>query len=79
MPPSLILSLINRVVDSGVWPAAEGVADQLGAGGGEAQIVGEAVFRCRAQVVLPLLPRDLSSSLNKQDGKKMSKRCLPWD
>lgn len=50
-----------------LWPAAVRIADQLGGGGREAQIVGEAVFRRGAQVVLPLLSRHLASSLNKQD------------
>lgn len=47
------------------------VADQLGGGGRHAQIVGEAVFRRGAQVVLALLPRNLAGSFtNKQDQRR---------
>lgn len=46
------------------------IADQLGGAGREAQIVGEAVFRRGAQVVLPLLSRNLASSLNKHDAEE---------
>lgn len=60
---------LNRV-RAELWPAAVRVADQLSGGGREAQIVGEAVFRRGAQVVLPLLSRHLSSSLNKQDAEE---------
>lgn len=51
------------------WPAAVRIADQLGCGGRDAQIVREAVFGRRAQVVLALLPCNLASSLNKQDAE----------